>query len=75
MDTRVVEVTEFDAEVRCDFWGRLEAAMALKATKMAVRGNMHMDTRAVEVTEFDADVRCDLQGCLDAHIAPGRDPG
>ena len=49
--------------------------MALKATKMAVRGNMHMDTRAVEVTEFDADVRCDLQGCLDAHIAPGRDPG
>ena len=54
MDTRVVEVTEFNAEVRCDLRGRLEA------TKMAVRGNMHMDTRVDEVTEFNSEVKCDL---------------
>ena len=34
--------------------------MASEATKMAVRGNMHMDARVVEVTEFNSEVRC---GC------------
>ena len=69
MDTRVVEVTEFNFEVRCDLRGRLEAAMASKASKMPVRGNMHMDTRVVEVTKFNSEVRCDLQGRLEATVA------
>ena len=30
--------------------------MASEATKMAVRGNMHMDARVVEVTEFNSEV-------------------
>ena len=38
MATWVIEVTEFDYEVRCDLQGCLEAAMASEATKMAVRG-------------------------------------
>ena len=40
--------------------GRLEAAMALEASEITVRGNMHMNTRVVEVTEFNFEVRCDL---------------
>ena len=40
METWVIEVTEFNSEVRCHLRGRLEAAMASEATKMAVRGNM-----------------------------------
>ena len=47
IDTKVVEVTEFNSEVRCDLRGRLEAAMALEATGMAVRGNIHMDISVV----------------------------
>ena len=43
--------------------------MASEATKMAVRGNMHMDTRVVEVTEFIFEVRCDLRGRLEAAMA------
>ena len=34
--------------------------MASKATKMAVRGNMHMDTRVIEVTDITSEVKCDL---------------
>ena len=37
--------------------------MASEATKIAVRGNMHMNTRVVEVTEFNFEVRWDRQGC------------
>ena len=47
MDTRVVEVTDLNSEVRCDLRGCLEAATVSEATKMAVRGNMYMDTRLV----------------------------
>ena len=36
MDTRVIEVTEFNFEVRLDLRGHLEVAMASEATKMAV---------------------------------------
>ena len=43
--------------------------MASEATKMAVRGNMHMGTKVVEVTEFNSEVRCDLRGCLEAVMA------
>ena len=69
MVTQVVEVTEFNSEVTCDLRGCLEAAMASEATKMAVRGNMHMDTRVVEVTDFNFEVRCDLRGHLEAAMA------
>ena len=49
MDAKLVEVTEFNSEVRCDLRGCLEAAMASEVIKMAVRGNMHMDTRVIKV--------------------------
>ena len=54
--TWVIEVTEFNSEVICDLGGRLEAAMASEATKMAVRGNMHMDTRVIKVPDFKSGV-------------------
>ena len=57
MGTQVIEVTEFDSQVRCDLRGRLEAAMASEATKMAVRGNMHMDTRVIKVAGFKSEVK------------------
>ena len=60
MDTRVVEVTEFNSEVRCDLQGRLEAAMASEAIKMADRGNMHIDTRVIKVAGFKSEVKLDL---------------
>ena len=34
--------------------------MALEATKMAVRSNMHMETRVNEITEFKSEVKFDL---------------
>ena len=52
MATQVNEVTEFDYEARCDLQGCFEAAMASEATKMAVRGNMHIDTRVIEDSDF-----------------------
>ena len=59
-----MEVKQFNSEVRSDLRSHLEVAMTSEATKMSVRGNMHMDTRVVEVTEFNSEVRCDLRGCL-----------
>ena len=47
MGTCVIVATEFNSEVRSDLRGRLEAAMASEATKMALKGNMHMGTRVV----------------------------
>ena len=43
--------------------------MAIEATKMAVRSNVHMNTRVVEVIELNSEVRCDLPGCLEAAMA------
>ena len=43
--------------------------MASEATKIAVRGNMHINTRVVVVTEFNFEVRCDLRGRLEAAMA------
>ena len=40
--------------------------MASEATKMALRGNMHMDTRVIEVTEFNSEVSLDLRGHSEA---------
>ena len=48
--TYELEVSEFKSE----------AAMASEATKMTVRGNMHMDTRAVKVADFKSEVKFDL---------------
>ena len=33
--------------------------MASEATKMAVRGNMHMETRVIEVADFKSKVKFD----------------
>ena len=60
MATWVIEVTEFDYEVRCDLRGSLEAAMASEATKMAVRGNMHIDTRVNEFADLNPGVKFEL---------------
>ena len=57
MDTRVVEVTDLNSEVRCDLRGCLEAAMASEAIKMAVRGNMHFDTRVIKAAGFKSEVK------------------
>ena len=57
MDAKLVEVTEFNSEVRCDLRGCLEAAMASEVIKMAVRGNMHMDTRVIKVAGPKSEVK------------------
>ena len=57
MGSWVIEVTEFDFEVRSDLQGCLEAAMASEATKMAVGGNMHNDTREIEVADFKSVIK------------------
>ena len=49
MNTRVIEVTEFNSEVSLDLRGHLEATRALEAMKVAFRSNMHMDSRVNEV--------------------------
>ena len=60
MEIRVVEVTEFISEVRCDLRGHLEAVAASEATTMAVRGNMHIDARVFKVAGFKSEVKLDL---------------
>ena len=60
------------SEFRSDLLGHLEAAMASKATKMAVRVNMHMDPMAFQVVDFKSEVKFDIQGywdCLKATMA------
>ena len=52
MITYVIEVTEFNFEVRSDLRGRLEAVMASEA----VGGNMHMDTRVIRVADVKSEV-------------------
>ena len=51
-----MEVKQFNSEVRSDLRGHLEVAMTSEATKMAVRGNMHMDTRVFRVPDFKSGV-------------------
>ena len=65
MDTMVNDIADFKYEVKFNlwgYWGRLEDNMALEATKMAVRSNMHMETRVNEITEFKSEVKFDLWG-------------
>ena len=54
--TWVIEVTEFNSEVRCDLRGHLEVAMASEGTKMAVGSNMGMDIRVIEVADVKFEV-------------------
>ena len=48
----VFEITEHKSEARSDLRGHLEAVMASEATKIAVRGNMHIDTREIKVADL-----------------------
>ena len=60
--TWVDEANEFKFEVRSDLQGHMEAAMASKATKKAVPGNMHIDARVTGVTCIKSEVNFDHQG-------------
>ena len=40
--------------------------MASEATKIPVRGNMHIDTRVIKVADFKSGVNCDHWGRLEA---------
>ena len=60
MGTYLIWVTELNYEVRPDLQGRLEAGMASVATKMAVRGNIHINTRKIKVAGFKSEVKLDL---------------
>ena len=57
MGTKVIEVTELNFEVSFDLRGHLEAAMASEATKINVRGNMHIDTRVIKIADFKYEVK------------------
>ena len=60
MGSYVIEVTEFNFEVSLDLQGHLEVVMASEATKMVIRGNMHMDTRVIKVPNFNSEVRFEI---------------
>ena len=47
----------------------MEGSTASEATKLTVRGNMHMNTRVTKSAGFKSETRCDLQGCLEAAMA------
>ena len=51
MATLSIDGVDFNSEVRFDLQGLLEAVMATEASKLVVRGNMHMDIRVIEVTD------------------------
>ena len=61
MATWVIKIIEFNSVARCDLRGCLEAIMTSEATKMAIRGNMHIDTRVIEVTNFKSELKFDLR--------------
>ena len=52
IDTRAIEVTEFNTEVSLDLRGHLEATRASEAMKVAFRSNTHIDSRVIEVAGF-----------------------
>ena len=51
-----MEVKQFNSEVRSNLRGHLEVTMTSEATKMAVRGTMHMDARVIRVPDFKSGV-------------------
>ena len=46
----------------------MEATRASEATKMAVRGNMHMNIRVFEVPDFNFVVKNDLRGHMTSDL-------
>ena len=54
--TYVIEVTEWNSEVKFDLRGRLAATLTFEATKKGVRGDMHMDTRIIKVAGLKSEV-------------------
>ena len=60
MGTLVIEATELKSEVRFGLRGHLEATMASEATKMAIRGNVHMNTKVLLVACFKSEVEFEL---------------
>ena len=58
----MIKVTEFKFDVSFDLRGHLEAAMASEATKMDVRGTMHIDTMVFEVPDFNSEVPFEIWG-------------
>ena len=60
MATLSIDGVDFNSEVRFDLRGLLEAVMATEASKLVVRGNMHMDTRVIEVTDFKSEVKFEI---------------
>ena len=50
--TWVIEATDFKFEVRCNLRGHMEAAMASEATKLVVKGNMHVVLGVIEAAFF-----------------------
>ena len=55
MDTRVIEVFEFNYEVCLDLRGHLEATRASEAIDVAFRSNMHMNSRVIEDAGFKSE--------------------
>ena len=55
MDTRVIEVTEFNSEVSLDLRGHLEASRASEPMKVVFRSNMHIDAKVIEVAGFKSE--------------------
>ena len=55
MNSKVIEVTEFNYEVTLDLKGHLEATRASEAMKVAFRSSMHMDSRVIEVDGFKSE--------------------
>ena len=56
----VVEVNDFKSFITSYLWvhwGHLEATMALKATKMAIKCNTHIDVRVVQDVDFKFKVK------------------
>ena len=60
MATLSIDGVDFNSEVRFDLRGLLEAVMATEASKLVVRGNMHMDIRVIEVTDFKSEVKFEI---------------
>ena len=51
-DTKVFKDATFKSKLKFHLRGCMVAAMASEATKMALRGNMHLEARVINVTDF-----------------------
>ena len=64
MASWVIEVTEFNYEVRCD----LRGCHGLRGHQMAVR-DMHIDTRVIEFVDFNSGVNLNFEA-IEAILRP-----